>query len=341
MNITRHIHRLLLASLRCQPTCTRNLRNSGGRQPPTHITSSHQRSSESDLSADTRQPPTNYLARATLPSANKPLPPPPSDSLTEHDIDWTHEMQRIRAEESARSVLAPAAADFDATTAAPLTRPAHNLAAYVKRSHTLQQLLQLGVDLHRIERRNGLADFVLRLDFERDVQPRIRFLVDVGVPADALGVFLTRNPLICREDVDVLTTRVHYLQSKGFAAADIARIVEANPFWLMFSTQRIDGRLGFYQKQFELSGAEVRQLVVRQPKLITYGLDAVRKSSFVVQEELGFSAAEVKRLLLTAPKLWMMSNDDTPFICNNAHSLLLFSCCRRQCQSHRSIRVRA
>lgn len=225
------------------------------------------------------------------------------------DIDWPREMQRIRHDEQSRSVLDPVAdneaADF--TVAAPPQQPAHNLAAYVRKSATLQQFIHLGVDLHRIERRAGLGEFLLRLDFERDVQPHLRFLSDAGVPAEGLGAFLTRNPLIFKEDLDTLHTRINYLQSKSFAAADIGRIVSADPYWLMFSTQRIDGRLGFFQKHFELSGAQLRQLAVRLPRLITYGLDAVRRSSFVVQEELGFSREETQQLVLAAPKLWMMS----------------------------------
>lgn len=41
--------------------------------------------------------------------------------------------------------------------------PSFNLAAYVNNSSTLQQFLSLGVDLHSIERRKGLGDFVLKL----------------------------------------------------------------------------------------------------------------------------------------------------------------------------------
>lgn len=225
------------------------------------------------------------------------------------DIDWRREMQQIRHDEQSRSVLEPLG-DTDAaaiTAAAPTHQPAHNLAAYVRKSATLQQFIHLGVDLHRIERRAGLAEFLLRLDFERDVQPHLRFLSDAGVPADGLGAFLTRNPLIFKEDLDTLHTRINYLQSKAFAAAEIGRIVSADPYWLSFSTQRIDGRLGFFQQHFELSGVQLRQLAVRLPRLITYGLEAVRRSTFVVQEELGFSREETQRLVLAAPKLWMLS----------------------------------
>lgn len=223
-------------------------------------------------------------------------------------------MEVIRASES-RSVIAPVDdTDDAASTAYPLTRPSHNLAAYVKRSPTLRQFIDLGVDLHQIERRNGLAKFVANLDFDVHVQPHLRFLADIGLPVDALGKFLTKNPLIFKEDLDDLTTRVNYLESKLFKGSEIARIVEKNPFWLMFSTQRIDGRLGFFQKSFELSGAQIRQLVLRQPKLITYSLDSVRKNSFVIREELGFEKAETKALLLAAPKLWMMSRNFYIFI---------------------------
>lgn len=239
--------------------------------------------------------------RVVVESTPKPVAHTPSDN----EIDWNREMEIIRASES-RSVIAPVD-DIDESTAYPLTRPSHNLAAYVKRSDVLQKLIALGVDLHQIERRNGLAKFVANLDFEVNVQPHLRFLSDIGLPTDALGKFLTKNPLIFKESLDDLTTRVNYLESKMFKPTEIGRIVEKNPFWLMFSTQRIDGRLGYFQRTFDLSGPEVRKLCLRQPRLITYGLEAVRRNSFVIQEELGFAEAETKELLLAAPKLWMMS----------------------------------
>lgn len=232
--------------------------------------------------------------------STKPIPIVP-----ENEIDWHREMDVIRSNES-RSVIAPAN-EVDPSTAYPLTRPSHNLAAFVKRSDTLQKLIHLGVDLHQIEKRKGLAQFVVKLDFEQNVQPHLQFLNDIGLSAASFGAFLTKNPLIIKENLADLTTRVNYLQSKLFTAENIVRIVEKNPFWLSFSTQRIDGRLGYFQKSFDLSGAQVRQLAVRQPKLITYGLDAVRQSSFTIREEFGFGETETKSLLLAAPKLWMMS----------------------------------
>lgn len=244
-------------------------------------------------------------ARHVSQDAIESIPQPTSTATTSQPyIDWNREMEVIRASES-RSVIAPIA-DVDSVNAFPLVRPSHNLGAYVKHSEVLQTLIHLGVDLNQIERRKGLAKFVANLDLAT-IQPHLRFLRDIGLPADALGQFLTKNPLFFKESLDDLTTRISYLQSKLFQPSDIERIVQKNPYWLMFSTQRIDGRLGFFQTTFALSGPQVRQVVLAQPKLITYRLEAVRKNSFVIQEELGFSKSETKSLLLAAPKLWMMS----------------------------------
>ncbi|CAD7005451.1 unnamed protein product [Ceratitis capitata] len=178
------------------------------------------------------------------------------------------------------------------------------------KSPTLQKFLQLGVDLHSIERRKGLAKFTLGLDFEKDVQPYLYFLQDQGVPAESFGELITKNPLIFKIDLDDLQTRVNYLESKKFTAVQRQRIFTYNPFWLMFSTHRIDKRLGHFQKEFHLNGDDVRFLASKQPRLITYNMDHIRKASFCIREEMGFDKDEIKCLLLSKPRLWMINSDE-------------------------------
>ncbi|XP_050334221.1 transcription termination factor 3, mitochondrial [Bactrocera neohumeralis] len=187
--------------------------------------------------------------------------------------------------------------------------PTFNLAAYVNKSPTLQQFIQLGVNLHSIERRKGLAKFVLGLEFEKDVKPYLYFLQDQGVSPDVFGEFITKNPLFFKIDLDDLQTRVNYLESKNFTPDQRQRIFTRNPFWLMFSTRRIDQRLGYFQKEFRLNGDDVRFLSSKQPRLITYNMEHIRKSSFCIREEMGFDQDELKCLLLNKPRLWMMDSD--------------------------------
>lgn len=185
-----------------------------------------------------------------------------------------------------------------------------NLASLVEKSSSdfiLRRLLALGVNLHSIEKRKGLAKYILGLRFEENVQPYLWWLRDQQIPANELGRWLTENPLIFKVDLDDLQTRVNYLEAKKFDKYQIQRILLENPFWLMFSTQRIDRRLGFFQKEFKLKGDDVRFLATKQPCLITYNLEHIRKSTFVIREEMGFENAEITKLLLNKPRLWMQS----------------------------------
>ncbi|OWR44919.1 hypothetical protein KGM_214169 [Danaus plexippus plexippus] len=75
----------------------------------------------------------------------------------------------------------------------------------------------------------------------------------------------------------------------------------------MYSTLRIDKRLGFFQQKFSLSGNEVRELATMAPKIITYNLHHINTNNFVVKEELGFSDEEIKQLILCKPKIWMIN----------------------------------
>ncbi|KPI93860.1 mTERF domain-containing protein 1, mitochondrial [Papilio xuthus] len=194
----------------------------------------------------------------------------------------------------------------DLSTITPYFPESFNLAAYVNSSETLQNLVHLNVNLSKIEKKPSIAEKILKLDFEKDIKRGLIFIKDF-VNADDIGNFLTKNPLILCEDVEHLEVRVNYLKSKQFKQHEISRIITNNPFWLMFSTIRIDRRLGFYQEKFELSGNEVRLLATKQPRLITYNLHHIQTNSFVIKEEMGFEDDEIKQLILDKPRLWMMN----------------------------------
>ncbi|XP_017863596.1 PREDICTED: transcription termination factor 3, mitochondrial [Drosophila arizonae] len=188
--------------------------------------------------------------------------------------------------------------------------PTFNLAAHVNNSKTLQQLLSLGVNLHSIERRKGLGQFVLKLDFEENVKPYLTFLSDQGISADDFGKMITKNPLIFKEDLDDLQTRVDYMKSKRFSVEALQRIFTKNPYWLMYSTRRIDRRLGYFQKEFHLSGHDLRLLATKEPRLITFNMEHIRKSVFTLREEMGFSNKELQTLIVHTPRLMMIPPDD-------------------------------
>lgn len=236
---------------------------------------------------------------------------PPAFNKTkgnELQVDWNTEMQLIEEDynENQRSILAPVD-DESKIYAEPMLLPSFNLAAYVQKSETLQQLLKLGVNLHKLDLKN-VGEFIVKLDFKRDIEKYIILLnKDVGVPIDGIANIITQNPMILNEDIDNIHTRINYLQLKRFTSDDIVRIVTSNTKWLTTPVKEIDESLGFFQKDFQLTGNEVRLLTVTFPKLITHNKLLIQKVSFSIREECCFEPDQVKDILLKCPKLWMMS----------------------------------
>uniref|UniRef100_A0A1B6KMQ3 Transcription termination factor 3, mitochondrial n=1 Tax=Graphocephala atropunctata TaxID=36148 RepID=A0A1B6KMQ3_9HEMI len=220
-----------------------------------------------------------------------------SDSITSTDIS------QIKQNEP--DILEPYEEDVSDLSA--YISPSFNLAAYANKSNSLQQLIKMGVDLHIIESKKDAARFILNLDFDKHMKLHLRFLHDIGLPAEEFGKFITKNPFIFQQQLEDLQVRVNYLEAKRFSADAISRIITRNPIWLNLSTVDIDKRLGFFQRTFVLSGDEVRQLVVLRPRIITYDLAKITMSLFAVKEDMGFNEEEAKALLLKKPKLYDIS----------------------------------
>lgn len=199
--------------------------------------------------------------------------------------------------------------DTDFSTLSPALRPTFNLAAYVNESYSLQQLVKLGVEIYKFDKDPQVMETILKLDFERDMKPYIRFINDCGVPVEELGTFITKNPMIFAEHMDDLMARINYLECKKFSKEMITTIIRKHPKWLSQSTVDIDTSLGFFQTKFYLSGDNVRNTVVQLPKLITWPKRSVNLVMFSLNEEMGFNRSQRKRLLLIHPKLYIMSKN--------------------------------
>ncbi|KAF0877518.1 transcription termination factor 3, mitochondrial isoform X1 [Crocuta crocuta] len=185
----------------------------------------------------------------------------------------------------------------------PLPPDTFTLRDYVDHSETLQKLVLLGVDLSKIEKHPDAANLLLRLNFEKDIKQILMFLKDLGLEDNQLGTYLTKNYAIFSEDLENLKTRVAYLQSKNFSKAHIAQMVRNAPFLLSFSVERLDNRLGFFQKELELSMKKTRDLIIRLPRLLTGSLEPVKENMKVYHLELGFKHNEIQHMITRVPKM--------------------------------------
>ncbi|XP_076633359.1 mitochondrial transcription termination factor 3 [Colletes latitarsis] len=187
----------------------------------------------------------------------------------------------------------------------PCIEPTYNFAAFADKSHTIQQLVKLGVELYKIEKQREAVELLLSLDFDKDIKPYLTFLNNCGVMVTNFGKFITKYPTIFKVHMDDLHTRIRYLRAHNFTPDMIQSILNRNPLWLSFSTKDIDYRLGYFQHVFKLNGHKVRLLALHTPILITYDWDHVKQSTFVIKEEMGFNLEEMQLLLLNRGRLWL------------------------------------
>ncbi|XP_075438795.1 transcription termination factor 3, mitochondrial [Ascaphus truei] len=206
-------------------------------------------------------------------------------------------------------------------TAGPSIPPdSFTLRDYVDHSETLRKLVLLGVDLSKIEKRPNVATFLLKLDFEKDVSKILLFLKDVGLEDGQLGAFLTKNPFILSEDLDNLQKRVAYLSLQNFSKEDIARMVSRAPYLLNFSVERLDNRLGFFQKELGLSVEKTKDLVIRLPRMLTRSLEPIKEILKVCQIELGFRENEIQHIVTKVPKMLTASKKKLTETFNYVHN---------------------
>lgn len=152
--------------------------------------------------------------------------------LNQNDItpNIANTLEVVESSKPQKSVLEPL--DEDISHIGTYLKPTYNVAAYANKSELIQQLVQLGVNLHYIEKKLPQAmKFLLQCKFDT-IKDHIRFLNDLGVElVDVAGV-ITKNPLVLKESLEDLEVRINYLKFKKFDSEGVVRIVSKNPFWL-------------------------------------------------------------------------------------------------------------
>lgn len=154
-----------------------------------------------------------------------------------------------------------------------MNQPTFNIAKIVSESPSLQQMIDLGVDLSEWEEHDSNGkniEIALRINFEHDVKPRIQFMINQGVDLEYHASIFTSNPSIFDVSLESMNQSIEYLKSKNFSPRNIKDIlIGSYGRWFNYSLE-IDKKLGYFQKNFELSGQEVRQIAVAAPNLIIW-----------------------------------------------------------------------
>lgn len=114
----------------------------------------------------------------------------------------------------------------------PSVRPVvYNLAYFANSNPVVRTLIEMGVIVRQWDKDTKISSFVLKLDLERDVKPRLVFLHDIGLPASSHAQVITKNPSIFKESIENMNIRIDYLKSKKFSEEAIKTIIIKAPIW--------------------------------------------------------------------------------------------------------------
>ncbi|BFZ11463.1 hypothetical protein BsWGS_14502 [Bradybaena similaris] len=213
----------------------------------------------------------------------------------------------------------------DEMTLAELSRVSLNIVPYVKRSVTLQNLVRLGVSLHAVQKVPGVAEYLIKADFERNIVPQLKFLALVGVQASQVGHIFTKNPLLFLESVEDLELRVGYLVHKNFGLREVASLVTNAPIVLLMDPVMLDEKLAFLQNLFHLTDHQVREVVKSYPDLLPLKNKLLTDMRFHMREMMGFSSTEVQQLLLKCPRLFFYEKEQLVNRFDYLHNHMLIS----------------
>ncbi|ESO95631.1 hypothetical protein LOTGIDRAFT_202320 [Lottia gigantea] len=196
-----------------------------------------------------------------------------------------------------------------------------SFAALVNENKCLKKLIALQVDLSVVQKRKGIAKYLVACDFEKHIAPHVLFLARLDV--ENIGQYLTKNMDIVLIDLAELENRLNYLKSKGFESKDVSRII-SNSRILLMDVESVDEKLGHLQKMFSLSGKEVREVLTKTPKLMNkpHMLQLIKENKFHCKEFLGFSHMELKTILLDYPGFFMKSPSHLSKIFDYLHNTM-------------------
>lgn len=215
------------------------------------------------------------------------------DKLDPHSTDWDSMTSFLPHPDEDRGIrynfLKPKSSSFE---------------DYIEHSETLQKLVMMGVDLSAVQEFPFIGNYIIRLDFERDIIPKLLFLKDLGVYDHNLGLVLTTNPYILEDPINKLQPVVGYLKSKKFTDEMIGKMVTRHAMFLIMEVGQIDSKLGMFQKMFRLKGDQMREIFSIYPVLISHNRKKIQDVHFLLHKIWGFDHNQLQAMFLKCPLIF-------------------------------------
>ncbi|VDD75060.1 unnamed protein product [Mesocestoides corti] len=210
---------------------------------------------------------------------------------------------------SSVSLLQKWIAELDINQLYPRLPDSGNLAALVAHNDCLKKLVRLGVDLSRIESEPGVANLLVKTDFNVSVAPKLWLFADFGFELPLVARIFTRVPkTIIKVSTEEISSRLKYFTDRGFGAKDVIHMVSDQPQILALTSVEVDRRLGTLMNTFHLNADQVRHIAKEAPKCIVQETKSTKDVFVVLTKMMGFPVATARQMVNDFPPIVMSSN---------------------------------
>ncbi|KAL5107682.1 Transcription termination factor 3 mitochondrial [Taenia crassiceps] len=191
----------------------------------------------------------------------------------------------------------------------PRLPDACNLAALVPHNECLRKLVELGADLSRMELEPGVANLLVKTDFNVTIAPKLWHLSSFGFELPQLSRIMTRVPKsIIKLPVEEVESRLKYFTDRGFSSGDVIRMVTDQPTILALTSCEVDRQLGTLMNVFVFKAHEIRHVASEAPKCIVQPAKSTKDIFVVLTKMMGFSVASARQMVIAFPRIILSSN---------------------------------
>ncbi|PAV83461.1 hypothetical protein WR25_12338 [Diploscapter pachys] len=166
-------------------------------------------------------------------------------------------------------------------------------------------ILRLLVDLKVCMDNPRLAKFLLKLQLP-EVQEKVNYLMELGFSQDELGSYLTRNPYYLLQELDVMKERVKYLVNKQFKKDEIHKVIKE--YWINTDEKTLDARIGFMQHHLRINRHLARSIVVKEPRIIMFGIGPMYRLVNLLTKELDFTRDQLRAMIVKDPRIFIQDS---------------------------------
>ncbi|KAM7542518.1 hypothetical protein Aperf_G00000011552 [Anoplocephala perfoliata] len=200
----------------------------------------------------------------------------------------------------------------------PSLPEAGNLAALVPLNDCLRKLVNLGVDLSKIESQPGVANLLVKTDFETSISPKLWLLTDFGFDLSQVARVFTYIPkTIVKSSAEEIASRLKYFTDREFDTGVTVGMISDQPSILAMASCEVDKTLAILMRTFDLRADQVRHVAGGAPKCIVQPIKSTKDVFVALTKMLGFSIAITREMLMDFPRIILSSN--RVLSCNTFH----------------------